>query len=129
MSVKATIIRPNLPFGCESTYLLNTTNGDNRKQIFEELSKYLNFKVSSEFTDEVTESMPEEGGRLNKMFPTLKFERENSYFYDGVLENKNEYSKDLCKNYTKNNCNIVKNKYMMLIMRQMDKNNWTVLYF
>tara|TARA_B100000401_G_scaffold203284_1_gene137094 strand:- start:8043 stop:8441 length:399 start_codon:yes stop_codon:yes gene_type:complete len=132
MPVTATIIRPNLPFGCESTYLLNTTNGDDRKQIFEELSKYLNFRVSSEFTDEVTESMPEKGGRLNKMFPTLKFERENSYFYDGVLENNYEYSKNLknlCEIYTKNNCNIVKNKYMMLIMRQMNKNNWTVLYF
>jgi len=129
MPIKATIIRPNLPFGCVTTYSLENTDGNDRKQIFEELCKYLKFKVNNEFTDKVTDPMPYKGGRLNEHFPDLKFERENSYFYKGLFENKCEYSQELCKMYAKNDYNFIKKKDMMLIMRQMNRDNWTVLYF
>jgi len=121
MPVIVQIIRPNLPFGCVSSFILKTTDGDDRKHIFGELSDYLKFKMNCEFTDKVTEFMPYKGGKLNKNFPELKFERENSYFYEGELEN----TIDLLGQ----NMKVIKKKDMRLIMRQIDKNNWTVLYF
>ena len=43
--------------------------------------------MNAEITANITESIPHKGGKLNKTFPELKFERENSYFYQGELEN------------------------------------------
>ena len=58
MPIQAHIIRPNLPFGCVTSLLLKTSDGDDMKHIFGELSDYLKFKMNCEFTDKVTESMP-----------------------------------------------------------------------